>query len=81
MGASSAHQKVVGSIPSQGAYGRQPIDISLYPLPLPLSLKSINIFENIIQTLKKEIKFWKDFTFKIIILKEEKRRLPAKMEA
>ena len=27
------HQKV-GSIPSQGAFGRQPIDVSLLPLPL-----------------------------------------------
>ena len=40
------HQKVAGSIPGRGAYGRQPIDVSqidvLFPSPF-LSLKSINI--------------------------------------
>ena len=29
VGASSAHQKVVGSIPGRGAYGRQLVNVSL----------------------------------------------------
>lgn len=37
---SSTHQKVAGSISSQGRYERQPIDVSLF-LSLPSSLKPI----------------------------------------
>ena len=37
------HQKVVGLIPGQEAYGRQPIDISLSHRYISLSLKLINI--------------------------------------
>ena len=40
VGASAIHRKVGGSIPSQGAYERQPVDVSLSPS----HLKSINIF-------------------------------------
>lgn len=43
------HQRAAGSIPGQGAYGRQPLDVSFslsffsHLLPSPLSVKPINI--------------------------------------
>ena len=36
-------QQAAGSVPGQGASKRQPIDVSLPPHPLPLSLKLINM--------------------------------------
>ena len=47
------HQKIVGSILGQGAYGRQPIDVSFSPFP-PSSLKSISISSR--ENLKKKKK-------------------------
>ena len=61
VGWSVIHQKVAGSIPCWGAYGRQPIDVSLTPMSLSLSnqfLKNIssgedfkNVFYNYLSLL------------------------------
>ena len=50
------HQRVVGSTPGQGAFGRQLIVASLSPPPSPLSLKSMSMSSG--EDLEKKKKRW-----------------------